>query len=378
MKKRYLYVLVVLGVLAVAGLLAGIKALQIKAMISQGASFSPPPEMVTSAVVSEQSWESVVTAVGTLEAVQGVEVTAEVTGRIVGIAFAPGAEVAAGELLVQQDVSVETAQLHAAEAAAELARITFERESTLLKKQVNSQSDYDNAKALLTQAAAAADNIRAVIARKTIRAPFAGRLGLRLINMGQNLTEGQPIVSLQALGKLYANFSVPQQQLGNMQKGYRVRVRSDAFQDKDVIGVISAVNPDIDQETRSLKVQAILDNPNGLLRPGMYVCVEVILPAREEVLTIPATAVLYAPYSDSVFVIETKKSDGGDEERLEVRQQFVRLGEKRGDFIVVDSGLKGDETIVSTGAFKLRNGQAVIVDNSLAPEFKLNPRPPES
>lgn len=377
MQKRYLYILVVLGLLVAAGLLTGIKALQIKAMISQGAAFSQPPETVTSAVVSEQSWESVVTAVGTLEAVQGIEVTAEVTGRVVAIAFTPGTGVAAGDLLVQQDISVETAQLHAAEAAAELARLTFERESNLLKKQVNSQSDYDSAKAQLTQAAAAADNIRAVIARKTIRAPFAGRLGLRMINMGQILTEGQPIVSLQALDKLYANFSVPQQQLGKMQKGYTVRVRSDAFQGKDIIGVISAVNPDIDQETRSLKVQATLENSDGLLRPGMYVNVEVVLPAREEVLTIPATAVLYAPYSDSVFVIEKNQSDGG-EERLEVRQQFIRLGEKRGDFIAVDSGLRGDETIVSTGAFKLRNGQTVIVNNSLAPEFKLNPRPPES
>jgi len=273
---------------------------------------------------------------------------------------------------------VESAQLRAAEAATKLARLNYDRVHELLKKNVSPQSEYDNAKAQLTQAEAQAENIRAVIARKTIKAPFTGRLGLRQVNLGQVISEGQPIVSLQALDTLYVNFRVPQQELAKMQPGYQVQVTTDALPDQTVTGTITAVNPEIDPATRSIEVQATINNPQDLLRPGMYVNVVVILPGKRQVLTIPATAVLYAPYSDSVFVIEKKKDEKSGAENLAVRQQFVRLGEQRGDFIVVDSGLKGDESLVSTGAFKLRNGMSVVIDNKLAPEFKLAPTPPES
>ena len=376
MKKKIF--LTILGLLIVVGILAGIKALQIRAMIAQGKKFVPPPEIVTSAPVTADSWETLLTSVGSLDAVQGVTVTAEITGKVVEIAFSAGSRVAAGDLLVQQDISAEKAQLRSAESASELARIEFTRTKKLLANKVISQSDFDSAQAQLTQASAQADNIRAVIAKKTIRAPFAGRLGLRQINLGQVIKEGQAIVTLQSMHPIFVNFLLPQQQLAQIHTGLTVRVSSDALPGKVITCPITAISPEVDAATRNIRVQATLANEEELFRAGMYVNVAVVLPAKEKVLVIPATAVLYAPYSDSVFVIEEKKDDAGASAGKTIRQQFVRLGEKRGDFIAVISGLKEGDQIVSTGAFKLRNGQSVKVDNKLAPEFKLAPQPAES
>ncbi|WP_020677784.1 efflux RND transporter periplasmic adaptor subunit [Geopsychrobacter electrodiphilus] len=375
MKKAI--ILSIIGLIIVVGVLAGIKALQIRAMMAQGAKFVMPPEIVTSAPVQSDTWESTLSAVGTLEAVQGVVVTAEMTGKVEHIAFEAGKRVAAGDLLVQQDVSVEKAQLKAAEAMAELARINFERSKTLLPEHSISQSDYDNALAKLTEAQSQIDNIQALIAKKTIRAPFAGRLGIRQINLGQVINDGQAIVSLQSLGPIFVNFLLPQQQLAKLRNGLKVRLRSDALPGQTLNGEITAIDPKVDAATRNIRVQALVPNPKEQLRGGMFVNLTLVLPQAEQVLTIPATAVLYAPYSDSVFVIEEKKNAAGKPAGKAVRQQFVTLGEKRGDFISVKSGLKAGESIVSTGAFKLRNGQGVIVDNKLAPEFKLAPQPAE-
>lgn len=370
--------LTILGLIILVGSLAGIKTLQIRAMIAQGKQFSPPPEVVTAAPVTADSWESLLTSVGSLDAVQGVMVTAEITGKVVEIAFEAGSRVAKGDLLVQQDRSAETAQLRSAESAAELARIEFNRSKKLLTDKVISQSDYDNARAKLTQALAQADNIRAVIAKKTIRAPFSGRLGIRQVNLGQTLKEGEPIVSLQSMDPIFVNFLLPQQQLAQIKTGFTVRVSSDAMPGQVATCEITAISPEVDAATRNIRVQATLANPDEQLRAGMYVNVAVVLPVKKEVLVIPATAVLYAPYSDSVFVIEEKKGEDDSSAGLMVRQQFVRLGEKRGDYIAVTSGLKAGQKVVSTGVFKLRNGQGVVVDNKLAPEFKLAPRPSES
>jgi membrane fusion protein, multidrug efflux system len=376
MKKPIIFTII--GLVVLVGILGGIKYLQIGTMIAQGKQSGPPPETVTSAVVTRDSWESLLTAVGSLDAVQGVTVTAEVTGKVARIAFEPGTRVAAGDLLVQQDISEETAQLRSAEATADLARINFERAEKLLPDKVISQSDYDNYRAKLTQALAEEDNIQAVIAKKTIRAPFAGRLGIRMVNLGQVINEGQAIVTLQSLDPIFVNFLVPQQQLARMQNGLEVRVTSDALPGQVVDGKITAINPEVDAATRNIRVQATLSNSDEQLRPGMYANVAVVQPDKKDVLTIPATAVLYAPYSDSVFVIEEAKGPDGKPAGKTVRQQFIRLGEKRGDFIAVISGLEVDETVVSTGAFKLRNGQAVVVNNKLAPQFKLAPEPTES
>ena len=367
----------ILGVLIVAGTLAGVKTLQIRAMIAQGEKFVMPPEVVTSTTVKTDSWETLLTAVGSLDAVQGVVVTAEVTGKVVKVPFQSGSSVAAGDLLVQQDLSVEQAQLRSAEAVAELARSRFERAKALLPKKAIAQSDYDNAQAQLAEAQAQIDNIRAVMGKKTIRSPFAGRLGIRQINLGQIINDGQAIVTLQALDPIYVNFPLPQQYLGSIQRGMKVRISADALPDQELTGEITAIDPKVDNVTRSIRVQATLKNPGEQLRAGMYADVAVVLPQPKEVLAIPATAVLYAPYSDSVFIIEEKTGDDGKPAGKVIRQQFVNLGEKRGDFIAVSAGLSAGQTLVSTGVFKLRNGQAVVVDNKLAPEFKLAPEPAE-
>jgi len=305
-------------------------------------------------------------------------VSAELTGKVVQIAFEPGAQVKEGDLLVRQDIHSEEAQLRSAEAQVTLAQNNFHRIEQLLTKNAISRSEYDNANAQLKANKAQADAIRAAIAKKTIRAPFAGRLGIRLVNLGEILKEGTPIVSLQTLNPIFADFQLPQHELGLIKKGYKVRVTSDALSGKAIEGKITAINPQVDSTTRNISVQATLDNPQEDLRPGMFVDVKVILPREETVLAIPATSVLYAPYSDSVFVVESKKDEKTGKESKTVHQQFVRLGEKRGDFIAVQSGLKEGDIIVTTGVFKLRNGQSIVVDNSLSPQFKLAPKPADS
>jgi membrane fusion protein (multidrug efflux system) len=318
------------------------------------------------------------TAVGSLEAVQGVIVTAELSGKVERIGFEPGTKVKTGELLVQQDISAENAQLRAAEANLTLANIDLERKRKLLAQRTISRSEYDNAEAQFKQAAAQADTIRAAVKKKTIRAPFDGRLGIRLVNMGQVLKEGDPIVSLQSIDPIFVNFSLPQQQLAQVTSGLTVQVTTDALPGQVVDGKITAINPQVDTATRNIQMQATVANPEERLRPGMFVNVAVVLPARKDVLAIPATAVLYAPYSDSVFVVEEKKEEKKGQPGQVVRQKFVRLGEKKGDYVAVVSGLEEGDTVVSTGVFKLRNGQSVVVDNAVTPEFKLNPEPEES
>jgi len=375
MKKRILLTLA--GLTVLVGILGGIKGLQIDRMIAHGKQMVPPTEAVTTMVASLQTWESLLPAVGSLAAVQGVTVTAELTGKVVQIAFTPGSRVKAGDLLVKQDTSSEEAQLRSAEAAAALAKLNVERLGKLLAERTIAQSQYDNAEAGYKQAVAQADNIRASIAKKTIRAPFDGRLGIRLVNLGQVLNEGEAIVSLQSLDPIYVNFALPQQQLSSIKAGLATRVTTDALPGEIIQGKITAINPQVDAATRNIRVQATVANPDERLRPGMYVSVAVVLPGREKVLAIPATAVLYAPYSDSVFIVEDPPEPNPEQPVKVVRQQFAQLGEKHGDFVAVRSGLKEGETVVSTGVFKLRNGQTVTVDNSLSPEFKLKPKPAE-
>jgi len=370
MKKRI--ILTLIGLVILIAILGAIKALQIGAMIDQGKKFVPPPETVTSAVVKAASWETSLTAVGTLTAVQGVTVAAELAGKVVKIAFEPGTEVKQGEVLLYQDTSSEEAQLPGAIAQANLSRINLERAEQMFPKGFIAQADLDNAVAAGAQAEAQANNIRATIAKKTIRAPFSGHLGIRQVNVGQMLREGDPIVTLQSLDPIYVDFTLPQQQLSQVDLGLSVRVTGDAVPGVKIEGRITAINPQVDAETRSIKVEATVANRTGKLRPGMYVNVAVELPAPQKVLNIPATAVLYAPYGDSVFVIEENR-EGKSGKTL--RQQFIRLGEKRGDFVAVIIGLKEGETIVSTGVFKLRNGQTVVIDNKLAPDFQKAPRP---
>jgi membrane fusion protein (multidrug efflux system) len=370
MKKRVAFA--ILGVLIVAGLLAGIKALQIGKMIEQGKAYVPPPEVVTAAPVEMQTWPRELPAVGSLTAVQGVTVGAEVPGKVVTIAFRAGDKVRAGDLLLRQDTSVEEAQLPGAEAAVVLAKATLDRTRALLAENAVAQAEYDAAVAAHSQAVATVAQLQATIAKKTVRAPFSGRLGIRLVNLGQILKEGEAIVSLQSLDPIFADFALPQQALAGLQTGSTVRITSDSWPGEVFGGILTAINAEVDAATRNIRVQATVANAAEQLRPGMYVRVAVERPGRNEVLAVPATAVLYAPYGDSVYLIEAAPEG---ENGLLLRQQFVRLGEKRGDFVAVTSGLKGGETVVSTGAFKLRNGQNVVIDNTLAPAFSLEPKP---
>jgi membrane fusion protein (multidrug efflux system) len=361
----------VLGLVLLIALLAGIKIMQIRAMIAQGKKFVPPAETVTTATVRAESWETALSAVGTLAAVQGVTVAAELPGKVVGIAFESGVPVKKGALLLSQDTSSEEAQLPGAVALAEQTRADLDRAVKMLAEKIISQAAYDTAVAAHKQALAQADGIRATIAKKTIRAPFSGRLGIRQVNIGQMLRDGDPIVTLQSLDPIYVNFTLPQQQLARIHGGLPVRVTCDALPGLTLAGRISAINPLVDPDTRNIQIQATVGNGAEKLRPGMFVTAAVGLPARNEVLAIPATAVLYAPYGDSVFIV----ADGKEGKGKMLQQQFVRLGAKRGDFVAVTSGLKGGETVVSTGVFKLRNGQAAVIDNKLAPDFKQAPTP---
>jgi membrane fusion protein (multidrug efflux system) len=376
-KKIATYTLTVIGLLVIVGALAGTKILQFSAMAAAGAAFVPPAEIVTAAPVTEAVWENTLSATGSLAAVQGVTVSTELASKVVAIAFESGAKVKAGDLLIRQDTSTEEAQLGQFEASLALSKLNLERNKDLLALKTVSQAEFDAADAQFRQASSAVNNLRAVIAKKTIRAPFAGRLGLRLVNLGQSLREGDAIVTLQTLDPIYVNFSLPQQRLPILAVGGKLRVSSDAVTDGAIEGTITAIAPEVDIATRNVRVQATLANTAEHYRPGMFAKVTVVLPATAANLVIPATAVLYAPYGDSVFVIDEKKNEkSGPMEKI-LRQQFIRLGIAKGDFVTVVTGLKAGEQVVTTGAFKLRPGMAVTVDNTLAPKAELAPKPSE-
>jgi membrane fusion protein (multidrug efflux system) len=373
MTKRIL--LTLLALIVIGGTLAGIKVLQIRQMIDVGSKMIPPPETISTAPVQLQSWESVIAAVASLEAVQGVTVAAEQAGKVAEIFFTPGAVGEQGAPLARLDTSAEEAQLRAMESSRNLARTNLRRLAELADKGLIARAEYDQGEALFKEASAQTDSIQAVIDRKNIKAPFAGRLGVRQINLGQFLKEGQEIVSLQVLDPIFVNFMLPQQELSRIATGMEVRINGDTVGDRQITGTISTIAPQVDAATRNIRIQATIANKEELLRPGMFANVSVVLPEQAEVFTIPLTAVLYAPYSDSVFVVEEKKDEKSGKDILVLRQQFVRLGEKRGDFVAILSGLQGGETVAATGVFKLRNGQEVVIDNTHTPPFELQPKP---
>jgi membrane fusion protein (multidrug efflux system) len=366
------------ALIGVALVLAGIKALQIRALIKSGANFTMPPETVSATDVREETWESLLNAVGSVTAVQGVELKAELAGTIREIAFESGARAEKGQILVRMDTSSEAAELKAAEAEAELARLNFERAKDLKRQGVISQSDYDASEAAFRRTGSQADTIRATIGKKTIRAPFSGQLGIRSVNLGQYVDAGAPIVSLNSLDPVYVDFNLPEQQAGRLAKALSVRVEADAAAGQEFSGKVTAFNPDVDASTRNVKVQATVPNPEGTLRPGMFARVEVVLPTSQRVLVVPATAVLHAPYGDSVFVIGDVKDEKAGTSAKTVQMKTVRLGETRGDFVAIIQGLEAGQTVVSSGVFKLRNGASVVVDNSLAPDAQQAPKPPNT
>ncbi len=351
---------------------------QFEAMGKAAESMVPPPETVTAMRVDKALWERSIAAVGTLEPVQGVTVSAEVGGRVTRIGFESGGVVKAGDVLLQLDTASEDAQLASAEASAALAEADLTRVRAMGKRKLASQDAIDSAEARAKETLAQVGNMRALIAKKTVRAPFSGRLGLRLVNLGQVLQEGDPIVSLQTLDPIHVDFSIPQQQIGRLRRGMKVRAYADAAPGETFTGAIIAMNPEVDATTRSVRVRALVANPGEQLHAGMFAKVEVVLPDQQSVLPIAATAVLYAPYGDSVFVIETHEDDQAGETVQTLRQQFIRLGRARGDFVDVTHGLSPGETVVTSGVFKLRTGMKVVIDNKLAPDASLEPQPSDS
>ncbi|MGD0614962.1 MAG: efflux RND transporter periplasmic adaptor subunit [Verrucomicrobiota bacterium] len=375
MKRKILAAVFVL--LLVVGGLAGVKVLEIRKMIATGLAYAVPPESVSSVVAHVEQWQDTLDAIGSIAAVQGVTVTPEIAGTVSEIAFQSGAVVARGDLLVLLDTSSEAAQLRAIEAQVELARLNALRLRRLRADNTVSQSDLDQAEATLKEDQADADAIRAAIGKKTLRAPFDGRLGIRMVNLGEYLDTGKPVVSLQSLSPVYVNFSMPQQELARLKTGMRVRVTTDTYPDRKFEGTLTAINPDMDASTRSVGLQATLDNTDQLLRPGMFARVEVLLATDQAVLVIPATSVLSAPYGDSVYVIEPETATNHASPRLVVRQQFIRTSRARGDFVGVETGVKAGERVVNSGLFKLHNGMVVVEHNNLAPKAAEAPHPPE-
>jgi membrane fusion protein, multidrug efflux system len=375
--KTKLWIGAVAGILVLVAALAAVKAGQIGAMIKSGKSFVPPPESVTSAKVETGQWESSRSAIATLVAVRGVTLGAEIAGTVRGISYESGSFVRKGQVLVKLDTSAEEAQLAAAQADAALAKLTLDRARSLREGGANTPADLDAAQAHAKQAQASVANLEAVIAKKTIRAPFDGRISIRQVELGQVLQSGSPIASLQSVSPIFADFYLPQQALAELKAGQRARLRTDAFPGAAWDGQVTVVNPEVDVATRNVRIRATFPNADGRLRPGMFANVDVLAPETRTALVIPATSVLFAPYGDSVYVLEEKK-DGAGKTSLVARQKFVRLGERRGDFVAVADGLAAGETIVSSGAFKLRNGAAVVVNNNLAPDAKLAPKPAEN
>jgi membrane fusion protein (multidrug efflux system) len=334
-----------------------------------------PPTVVTAANPKPDVWDNTISTPGSLEAVQGVTIGAEVPGKVSKIAFEPGAAVKEGDLLVQLDVTTEEAQLRAAEATAALAQASLNRAKELRESNTNSVAELDAADAQAKQAAAQVESLRAVIGKKSIRAPFSGRLGLRMVNLGQIMREGDPVTTLQTMDPIYVNFSLPQQRLAELKVGTAVRIIADVAPGEGFAGQVNAISPEIDPVTRNVRLQATISNRDEKLRPGMYADVEVVLPHETKVLAIPVTAVLYAPYGDSVFVITEQKDEKSGKVQQVLRQQFIRIGGARGDFVNVTEGLKPEDLVVTAGVFKLRPGSPVTVDNKLAIEAQLAPKP---
>lgn len=378
MKKRM--ILMVLAVVVFLTAIGAVKYGQVKKAIAQHSSFQPPPEAVTTIVTRQEQWPANLAAIGTAAAVHGVTVSADLPGIVDQIHFDSGKAVREGAVLVQLDTREERAQLASAEAQQKLSRINFDRVSGLLAKGVISQADYDKSAAENTQSQARVGEIRATIGRKTIRAPFSGVLGIRQVNLGQYLAGGAPIVSLQSLDPIYVNFSVPQQEGVRMRVGGGVRVASEGsagVAQSEFTGKITALDSVVNEATRNIQVQATLANPEGKLKPGMFVETRVLLPASESVISLPASAINYAPYGDSVFILADLKGPDGKSYRG-VRQQIVKLGAARGDQIAVTSGLQSGQEVVTSGVFKLHNGAPVQINNKTQPGNNPAPKPEDS
>lgn len=371
-KRMFLMLGVVLLVIAGLGF---VKYRQIQTAMAQGKSFVPPPDAITTVVTKRVTWPSTLEVIGTAAAIQGVTVSADLPGTVAKIHFESGQAVHAGDVLVELDTREERAQLAAAESDADLARINYGREQQLVKEGVVPRSEYDNAEAQQKSTEAKVGEIKATIERKTVRAPFSGILGIRQINLGQYLAAGQAIVSLQSLNPIYVNFGVPQQESPHVRTGSRLELTSDDLPGLKFAGRVTAIDSVVSETTRNIQVQATLPNPDERLRPGMFVEVNLSLGSNQEVIALPASAINYAPYGDSVFVVTSETDAKGNRK---VRQQFVKIQGSRGDQVGVVTGLNPGQEVATSGVFKLRNGASVLVNNKVQPPDSPKPNPEES
>jgi membrane fusion protein (multidrug efflux system) len=376
-RRRRGWLLAIAALLLTVLILGGIKAAQIGAMVKAGKSFVPPPTAVSSAEVKRDEWPTIRTGVGSIVSVQGTRLGSELPGIVVELGFESGDRVSKGDMLVKLDTSTEQAQLSGAIADRRLAEANLERLKTLQTEGIASKAELDAAVARASQAGSAIGTLRTAIAKKTIRAPFQGRVGIRQVELGQLIAPGTAVASLQSIDPMYLEFQLPQQALATVKEGQQVKVTVDVFNDKSWTGRITTINPEVDPQTRNVRIRATVPNRDGTLTPGMFAEVEVLSGVKNEVVVIPATSVLSAPYGDSVYLIEDGKDPAGKPAQV-VRQQFIRTGERRGDFVVVTSGLEPGQRVVSSGAFKLRNGMAVAINDALAPPASLQPTPPNN
>ena len=365
------FVIAFAGFAVVVFTLGAVKVAQIKKMSSMP--HTMPATAVATATAKSVAWQPVINTIGSLAPIQGVMLAADADGTIVKIGAESGTSVKAGDLIIELDTSVEEAQLVAAEARAKLAKLQADRADELVSKATISAAESDSAKAQLNQASADVAALKATIDKKRVRAPFDGRVGIRQVNLGQFVARGRALVALQKLDPIYVNFTIPQRQLAELVVGQSIDIKVDAYE-KGFSGKISAINSEIDASTRNVWVQASLANPDEKLRAGMFVQVEVQLPATKPQIVLPATAVVYAPYGNSVFIVEKMKAADGTE-YLGARQQIVKVGITRGDLVAIDEGVTEGEEVVSAGSFKLRNGAHVQVNNAVQPTSNPDPKP---
>jgi membrane fusion protein (multidrug efflux system) len=379
------YLLSILVLVGVVAALAGMKTAQISTLIGAGkkmAAAGPPPEIVATYISEKQTWEGTLSAVGSIAAARGVSVSNDAPGIVSRILFDSGGSVRAGQTLVELDTSVERAQLASARARRDLARVTLGRSQSLLASASISKAQVDSDQAQVETATRDAEALEAQVERKTVKAPFAGRLGIRLVNLGQYLNPGTPVTVLESTDLVYVDFTLPQQRLADVTLGMPVRVTIEGAGGEPHEGSVSAVDPSIDSTTRTIKVRATVPNKGDNLRPGMFANVSVVLPQSGNFVAVPATSVIHASYGDSVFVVEDKKDETGaamtgpDGKPAKVaRQQFVRVGEGRGDFVAILDGLGERQEVVMTGGFKLHNGSGIAVNNEVKPTPQIAPNP---
>lgn len=364
MKKRMIIAIAVLTV--VFGGIFGFKAFINYKMGEYFAEFEPPPATVSTAQVELESWQPSIVAVGQLSAVRGVDISNEVPGTVREIAFASGDTVEQGTLLVQLDDSIEQAELPGLVAQMELARINLERTRELIGRELTSAEDLDQAQSQLQQTESAIATLKATIAKKAVRAPFAGTLGIRQVDLGEYLPAGTPIVSLQSLEQLHVDFSLPEEFVDDVAAGQQVRVSVSAYPERTFTGELKAVSVKVDPTSHNFAVQGLIENPDRMLRPGMFADVSVLAGAEESVVAVPKTAISYSLHGDAVFVVEQGEKGEGNEPTLVAEQRFVRVGTSNGGMVSVLEGLAPGDEVVTAGTQKLRDGMKVNINNEVA------------